>query len=191
MLDFIRGAKAGAISGIIFGIVTTIFLNSSNYYYFNFFSFLMNIVFASICFAIICMLFGLLFIRIYAKIPGDNVLSKSIILSILSWVSIFLLFAMFASTNSSRYMLNVYQSLVYFLIIFVIFGISYALIFERLKPTFVPSRITSITCLNCGKVIQHDYKQCPYCEINLIKCPRCGKIIQEDYKQCPYCGLTL
>jgi RNA polymerase subunit RPABC4/transcription elongation factor Spt4/high-affinity Fe2+/Pb2+ permease len=191
MPDFIRGAKAGVISGVIFGIVVAIFLNSSYYRYFNISSFLMSIVAASIYLSIICMLFGLLFVRVYSKIPGDNALSKSIILCIFLWASIFLLVAMFTLTNSSRYVLNIYQGLIYFLIGFVIFGITYALIFERIKPTFVPSNISQITCINCGRVIKNDYNQCPYCEINLKKCIRCGKIIKEDYKQCPYCGLTL
>jgi len=49
----------------------------------------------------------------------------------------------------------------------VLFGVSYAIIFERIKPT---------------SVLRERY---------LKRCPSCGRVIQEDYKKCPYCGLTL
>lgn len=45
------------------------------------------------------------------------------------------------------------------------------------------------SCLSCKKVVQVDWKMCPFCRASLTAeiCSNCGKEMQTDWKKCPYC----
>jgi len=190
MPDSNRILKTGAILGFICAIAVTI-LNSSSIRYFNFASFVGGLLLSFFYLGFISVIFGLALDKYYDRLPGEGRLVKSIILSIYSWVGIFLIIAMFSTTSSSRSILFLYQILVYFLIVFVLFSITYTIIFERIKPTPNPDYLNNVHCPYCGKSIQNEYSYCPYCQRILIKCITCGKIIKEDYYKCPYCKINL
>lgn len=190
MRDYIRGAKAGALSGFIFGLAVTIF-SASFSYYFSLIILIFNLFSTSIFYVFLGFLFGLLFIRFYDRLHADDVTTKSIVLSVYSWVAIFLFFTILLSAIPSISIRQVYQTLVYILIAFVLYSITYALIFEKIKPSPTLKKNYLERCPNCGAGIQQDYTYCPYCEINLLKCPECKKIIKNDYNFCPYCKTKL
>ncbi len=51
-----------------------------------------------------------------------------------------------------------------------------------------------MNCLNCQKVLQGDFKYCPYCGVEVKKnltCPSCGNKTESAWVSCPYCGAAL
>ncbi|MBN2357323.1 zinc ribbon domain-containing protein [candidate division KSB1 bacterium] len=43
-------------------------------------------------------------------------------------------------------------------------------------------------CLQCGRLISHDFMVCPYCgAAQKETCPSCKRIIAPDWQVCPYC----
>jgi type II secretory ATPase GspE/PulE/Tfp pilus assembly ATPase PilB-like protein/RNA polymerase subunit RPABC4/transcription elongation factor Spt4 len=58
---------------------------------------------------------------------------------------------------------------------------------EVLKAIQQKEQLTS-RCPNCGKNVNPNSPECPYCKKPLIKsCPSCGRILQPDWLTCPYC----
>lgn len=47
----------------------------------------------------------------------------------------------------------------------------------------------NIYCKNCGKMMQNDWRFCPYCKskIEVVYCNFCKNIIETNWKFCPYC----
>jgi|GEM_PF-2556637 len=53
----------------------------------------------------------------------------------------------------------------------------------------------ALTCPNCGKPVDPNWKACPYCGFSLVKtpkiCPKCKNEVEPEWKICPYCGEKL
>lgn len=46
-----------------------------------------------------------------------------------------------------------------------------------------------LTCQNCHKQINNEFKYCPNCKTNLERiCPKCNEKLLNDWQCCPYCG---
>jgi len=62
---------------------------------------------------------------------------------------------------------------------------------EVLKAVHQKEELTTI-CHHCGKTVNLDFKDCPYCNKPLIPtCSSCKKIVQPDWVVCPYCRNNL
>lgn len=47
-------------------------------------------------------------------------------------------------------------------------------------------------CPNCGKMIQRNYKVCPYCGVETdVRCKVCNERVKPGWKVCPHCGNRL
>ena len=147
MKDFGRGVKAGACAGIIYGIISPIFLLISggyNYLYStpsgNFlimiwvFSTLLTLLY-SIIYGIICgIIFGLIYAAVYDKIPGTSSTVKGIILSLLFWLifSFFILWFVFSPIGRSTIFSN---TIITSLLVYLVFGFLVGMFWDRFKPT--------------------------------------------------------
>jgi type IV pilus assembly protein PilB len=62
---------------------------------------------------------------------------------------------------------------------------------EVLKAVHEKEELTTI-CPHCGKTVNLDFKDCPYCKKPIIPtCTSCKRIVQPDWVACPYCGNSL
>jgi type IV pilus assembly protein PilB len=58
---------------------------------------------------------------------------------------------------------------------------------EVLKAVQQKEELTTI-CSSCGKSVNLDFSDCPYCKKPLIPtCESCGRIVQPEWVVCPYC----
>jgi type IV pilus assembly protein PilB len=58
---------------------------------------------------------------------------------------------------------------------------------EVLKAVHQKEELTTI-CPSCGKNVNLDFSDCPYCKKPLVPtCDSCGRIAQMDWLVCPYC----
>ncbi|MBW2066632.1 MAG: Flp pilus assembly complex ATPase component TadA [Deltaproteobacteria bacterium] len=62
---------------------------------------------------------------------------------------------------------------------------------EVLKAVQDKEELTSV-CPHCGKAVNLDFKDCPYCKKPLLlTCENCGRITQPEWVVCPYCRSEL
>ena len=48
------------------------------------------------------------------------------------------------------------------------------------------------SCAKCGRTLQSDFSNCPYCGEPLsLKCRKCGEAVAADWKVCPHCSTPL
>lgn len=58
---------------------------------------------------------------------------------------------------------------------------------EVLKAVQQKEELTTI-CVYCGKAVNLDFKDCPYCKRPLVpNCNSCGRIVQPEWVVCPFC----
>ena len=166
MPDFNRGIKAGAVSGLIFGIISPFFTllasyNSSTYdlsYSYIVPTFVTGIIF----YPILGSFFGLIFAGLYEKLMGDISTVKGVVLSTFFWVIISLFPTLLISSFTRSYgMLNI--QIIVTLIGFTLYGFVFGMVYDRFKPTPIPEPMEIRRCTNCGRVIPNDSRICPYC----------------------------
>lgn len=79
--------------------------------------------------------------------------------------------------------------------ILVMFGSIIGLVIYLMVRSGTFARITGAVqqpCAKCGKLVNDDFKACPYCGTALKDiCPSCKKPVAADWKVCPYCQAQL
>ena len=100
MAELFRGAKAGAVSGVIYGpvnwLIINIGLNVPYGHLGNWFARIMTdgmyalncIIMNLISGVILGLVFGLIFVALYDKLPGKTPAIKGIVISIIYWIAI-------------------------------------------------------------------------------------------------------
>ena len=161
-LDFNRGAKAGACSGLVLWFCYFIFSISTTSTYYSY-MLPQLIIYGFFGFIILGAIYGVLFVKIYDKIPGEGSNVKGTVLSIIFWLALSILIPSIFNPRSAFD-----TSSVIILLLYVIFGFSTGMIYDKIKPTFRYNYNQNVRrCTNCGRIIPQDAKICPYCAKHL------------------------
>lgn len=167
MPDYIRGVKAGISSGLIFMFINPLIsfiFNMNNHYYFSLFYILSSML----CFGIVYwifggLIFGIIFAKFKDKIPGTITFVKSITLSLIIWIILSMIFYNLIIpylSNTNNYIISTIGST---LVMVIIYGLIFGLIWDYFKSTETKSKTEKIRCIKCGKNIPNDSIICPYC----------------------------
>jgi len=144
MKDFGRGVKVGVCTGIIYGIISPIFLLISGEYNYLYSTtsgnFLVIIwVFGTLIYGIIFgiiygLIFGLIYAAVYDKIPGTSSTVKGIILSLLLWLIFsFSTFMFITSLPISRSTYD--NTIIITLLGFLLLGFLVGVFWDKFKPS--------------------------------------------------------
>ena len=159
MADLNRGLKAGAVSGVIYGIVGEVtkgIISSLSWgNEIPFYVFFMAI-WGAIPGLILGIIIGLIYAVTYKSLPGTTSMVKGIIISIFSWLIFSLLFQYIISYG--RFYLSEYRqrTIMVDLILFLFFGILLGVFWDKFGKL-------ERKCLKCQRVVPKDALLCPYC----------------------------
>ena len=159
MVDLNRGLKAGAVSGVIYGVAGPIInglIYSFSWRYGSPFYLFLNAIWGIIPGLILGIIIGLIFAATYKLIPGTTSMVKGIIISIFFWL-IFSLLLQYIFSYGSFYLSESRQIIIMLdLILYVFFGILLGVFWDKFEKL-------ERKCLKCQRVIPKDALLCPYC----------------------------
>jgi len=143
MEDYIRAIETGIISGGIFSFLGPIvFLILSGNFSINSSQMVFSMSFSTITYGVILgVLYGIIFEYKYNKQPDISPISKSVVIIVLIWTGLFLIFIFVSLLLSSItiisniFLTNLFRQLINLLIILVIYGTIFGVIYDRIKPS--------------------------------------------------------
>lgn len=163
MIEWGKGLKTGALSGIIYGVInslTSIILYNFGYYY-NLTIFF-GLIFGFIPGLIIGLIVGAVFALTYRILPGTTSLVKGIAISILFWFLFSFMFQHIILKYGSYFSENSQIEIIVSLILYIFFGFLLGIFWDKFSRS-------ERRCQKCQRVIPKDANLCPYCGETLEK----------------------
>lgn len=163
MIEWSKGLKAGALSGIIYGAVnalTSDIISSLRWDYNISFYVFFSAIWGIIPGLIIGLIIGAVFAAVYRLLPGTTSLVKGIGLSILSWFLFSFLFQHIIFKYPSYVSKYDQREILVSLILFIFFGFLLGIFWDKFS-------ILEKKCQKCQRVVPKDANLCPYCGENL------------------------
>jgi hypothetical protein len=169
MIEWSKGLKTGAISGVIYGAVNSLAMTiisslrwDSNISFYVFFSAIWGLIPG----LIIGLIIGAVFAFVYRILPGTTSLVKGITISILFWFLFSFLFQFIIFKYGSYFSDNAQREIIASLILYIFFGFLLGFFWDRF------SRLEK-KCQKCKRVVPKDANLCPYC----------GETIEQEEKR--------